>query len=259
MLKYAMLGLTLFLAACGKKADYAVVVPTDVDFVAMLDCKRIFTESGLLVNDSGEQQSEIHNLLKKKSRKEHELFQTFLSNPNEVGIDWSQRAYVFEQSQSNVKVCVLPVLDKEKLRTSILDLAGSQIRGGKFYEEDGYLWASGRHYNIAINEKVCIIIPAVGRERVEGLKARVSTWLTQEENASFVSTKYHEMLQDQDGEVGIYASMSSLPENASFMASMAYSEDMDINTIKYLADISFGDGKLTANGKLLYEDSAMKE
>lgn len=259
IIKYAMLSLVLLLAACGKEAEYANVVPADVEFVATFDCKQILNESGLLATERTESTNQlISTFTKNLSAGETDLFYQILANPSEIGVDWSQKVYAFGEGSSNEGVLVLPVIDTEKLKASFLTFAGSKIRGRKFVDEDGFFWASGRHFYLAINDKVCLVISNENGKQ-DALKQRVRVWLNQKREESFAATKYHDMLLDQDGEIAVFASMSVLPENMSMMASMAYSEDMDISSIKYLANVSLEKGQILADGKILYEDQNLEK
>ena len=250
----------MLLVACGKEAEYAKVIPADVELVATFDSQRILNESGFLNTEGNESQKQfIESLKKNLSAGETELFEQILANPSEVGVDWTQNFYAFVQENTEISALVLPVIDAEKLQNSFLAFLGSKIKGRKFIDEEGYAWAAGRHYYIAVNDKVCILLTTDGKQNAETLKQQVAAWISQDKSKSFVATKYHEMLLDLDGEIAVYASMKMLPENVSLMASMAYSEEMDISSIKYLSDVSFEKGKAVAKGRILYEDDKMKQ
>lgn len=258
--KYAVLSLALLLVACGKEAEYVKVIPADVELVATFDSQRILNESGLLDAQRNEYQTQfIESLKRNLSAGESELFDQILANPQEVGIDWTQKIYAFVHPESELTAFVFSVLDAEKLKASILTFSGSKIRGRKFSDEGEYSWAVGRDFYIALNDKACLLIPSTGKEKTDVLKQQVKLWLNQDKRDSFVSTKYYDMMLDLDGEIGVYASMNILPENVSMMASLAYSEDMDISSIKYLSEISFDKGKIEAEGKMIYEDPKLKE
>ena len=260
LIKYAMLCLVLLLAACGKEPEYVKVIPADVDIVATFDCQRLLDESELLnVDGNDSEKAAIESFKKNLSPGAADLFEKLVANPKEIGLDWSQKAYAFVHVDTDIAALLFPVLDAEKLKDSFITFAGSRLRGRKFTEEDGYSWASGRHFYIAIDHKACLFIAADGKEKPDFIKEKVALWLTQEKDESFASSKFHSMLKDLDGEIGVFASMNSLPENISMIVNMAYSDDMDISSIKYLSDISFKKGKVVANGKILYEDAKMRE
>ena len=260
IVKYAVLCVVLLLVGCGKEAEYVKVVPADADLVATFDCQRIISESGLTEQNVGESQKKFLDSFKKDlSAGEVELFDRILANPNEAGIDWKQKVYGFIHGKSEHAALVMSVIDAEKLKASILAFSGSKVKGHKFSDEDGFSWARTREMHIAINDEACILLAANGREKTDELKKLVAGWLSQSKEESFAATKYHDMLLDVKGEIGVYASMQSLPENISLMASMAYSEEMDIQTIKYLADVSFEKGQMVAKGNLLYEDPKLKK
>lgn len=260
LVKYAVLCVVLLLVGCSKEAEYSKVIPSDVDVVATFDCQRMIAESGMLSDDATDSQKQLIESFKKElSAGETELFDEILADPNSVGIDWSQKVYGFIQSNSRITAFVLSVTDAEKLKAACLAFGGSQIRGRKFTQEDGFSWARTRKMDIAINDKACILVTSAGSEKIQALKERIASWLSQEKEQSFVSTKYHKMLLDLDGEVGLYASMTALPENASMMASMAYTKDVDISSVKYLVDVAFEKGQLVAHGQVLYEDSKFRD
>lgn len=252
--------LALLLSACGREADYAKVIPVDAKIVFTLDCQRILDESGLSATSENEKVQQFTKSIKKNlTASETELFNLILTNPTELGVDWSKKVYGFIQSNTNIAALVLPVTDAETLKSTFLSYVGKRVRGHQFVDEEGFSWASGRHFDVAVANQVCVFILTPGNEKPATLKHRVATWLNQKENESFISTKYHDQLLDLHGEVGFYASITSLPENMSMMSSVVHSEDMDVSSIKYLADVSFEEGQIVAKGKILYEDAIMRD
>ena len=259
-IKYAILSVVLLLVGCGKESEYAKVVPVDAELVATFDCERIMKESGLFAEHASDTQKQfLETFQKNLSVGETELLERIFSNPQEAGIDWSKKIYAFVQSQTHIAAFVIPVSDAERLKASILAFWGPSIKGRKFIDDDLCSWAVSRQFQIAVTNEVCMVVTSGGAEKSQTIKELVTEWLSQPEEQSFISTDYNELLLDLDGEIGLYASMSSLPENMSIMASMAYSEDMDVNSVKYLADVSFKKGEVVAKGKILFEDSDLHE
>ena len=260
IVKYAVLSIVLLLVGCGKEAEYAKVVPADVDVVVTFDCQRMMDESGLLSPDASDAQKKFLASFKKGlSAGESEFFDQLAANPSETGIDWSQKVYGFYQAETGVTALVMSVTDADKLKATVLTFSGSKIRGRKFSEEGGISWASTRKYDIAVADQASVVILSYGDLKKEVLKARVAGWLTQSKEDSFAASKYHDKLLGVDGEVAVYATMSQIPEKVSMLLNLAYSEEMDLGAMKYFAGISFEDGQLVAQGEVLNEDKKVEE
>ncbi len=147
-IKYAMLSLVLLLTACGKNAEYAKVIPADVNLVATFDCQRILEESDLMASQENESQKQFFESIKKNlSAGETELFEQLMANPNELGLDWTQKAFAFVQTESEIGAMLFPVVDAQKLKTALITFSGSKIRGRKFTDEEGYLRINVKYSN----------------------------------------------------------------------------------------------------------------
>ena len=259
LIKYAILSLVLLFTACGTDTEYATVIPKDAEFVVTLDLQSIITKSGLLDKENSSQKNNLKVTSQKDSSEvETALLEAILKNPGELGIDLAKKMYAFEQADTELSGLLFPVLDKEKLKTSIMVLADHLGGLTAFHEEGNYQWTSSPYCYIAMNEKSCVFMLRNEKD-VERLNQKVASWLIQGKDESFVSTPYFDDLHDLKGEIGLYASMQSLPENMSMMASLVHSESMDMMSIKYLASLSFQEGRLEAEGRLLYEDDNVKK
>ena len=259
-ISYTLLSIVLFLVSCGKDTEYSKIIPADVDMVAAFDCERIMKESGLLNTTPNDSQAEFKAMLQKNlSAGEEELLDKIFSNPQEVGVDWTRKVYSFVPTDKQVIAFLFPISDINKLKNSIQTFAGKRLKGKSFGDEGNYSSAVIDRSLVAVTDQACLILSPTQRININELKEIASSWLDQTDKASFVSTDYHDMLLDLDGEIGVFASMKSLPENISVMASMAYPEDMDIRRMNYLMEVSFEKGKLVADGKLLFEDEKLRD
>lgn len=260
IISYALLSIVLFLVSCGENTEYAKVIPTDVDYVATFDGERIMKESGLMDANLSESQLQFKEILKKNlSAGEEELLDKIFSNPQEIGIDWTQKVYAFAPTDKDLKVLLFPVLDEEKLKNSILTFSDSHSKGKSFTDEGAFSYITLNHSFVSITDQACLILVPDGRLKVNPLKEQASIWLNQDDKASFVSSEHYEKLLDLDGEIGLYTNLEGFYKDLSALAGMAYYEDIDISKIKYLVNISFEKGKLVADGKLLFEDAKMRE
>ena len=259
-ISYTLFCMVMFLVSCGQTAEYAKVIPAEVDLVATFDSERIIEESGLLNENLGESQLKFKELIKKNlSAGEEELLDQIFSNPQEIGIDWSGKVYAFVPAKMELTAFLFPVSDAEKLKNSVKTFAGRKMKDRTFKDEECFAAAIVNRSLVAITEQVGLILTPKDGTNPKTLKELASTWFKQSEKSSFMSSPYFDKLSNLDGEIGLFASLERLPENISVMASMAYAEDMDISSIKYLMDISFEKGQVVADGKLMFEDKSIRD
>ena len=255
--RLAILSLVLLMVGCGEKAEYLNVIPADATMVASIDCESLANQSGLVTKNATEAQAQLKSdVLKQLSVGQADLMGKILEDPTESGIDWRKDAYLFTLPKTESMAVVVSVADKEKLKFAIEVMGHDQFRG-KFNEEQDCTWAQNRHACVALTDKVCIFAEAGRGEKMDSLKAKISTWMTQDEAESFVSTKYYKKLTDVEGDVRVFSMLNELPENISMIASMAYAEDMDISALKYFAGMTFHNGAVQGQGKILIEDEKM--
>ena len=255
--KYVILSIILLLAACGKKADYAIVIPKDASIVATFDFQRIFTESGLLAKENNQAKRTFVESFEKNGA-EVESIEKFLKNPTEMGIDFNQKAFAFTHAQTNSTAMVFPVADKDKLKSAFLSFTNLVGDAETFVEEDGYSWAFGYSLCIAMNDELCVIVHNVD-ENKESLKHIVATWLTHEQEASFLSSKYFDDLQNLKGEVGVFASNTGLPVDMSKLSNFISSDKFDLSDVSHLVDFSFEKGRIVVDSRILYKDSKLRD
>ena len=255
--RLAIISLVLLMVGCGKKAEYLNVIPADATVVAVFNCESLADQSGLVAKNATEAQAQLKSdVLKRLSVGQADLMGKILDDPTESGIDWTKEAYMFMLPETETEAVVLSVSDKEKLKFTVEIMGHSQF-GGKFNEELGCTWAQNRRSCVAFNDKVCILAEAGRGEKIDELKAKMADWMSQDSEKSFVSTNYYEMLADVKGDIRFFSTMNHLPENISMIASMAYSEDMDMNALKYFAGITFHKGQLQGKGTIVVEDEKM--
>ena len=264
VLKYAMLCLVLLMVSCSEDTDYVKVIPSDATTVIAYDCKHIIEKSGLFSNEAPDSQKEfVESHVSRLPVGKEELIRRIIDNPGESGIDFNKPMYSFVTADTDTWALALPVIDAQKVKTALEVLADSNLKGGKFTEEEGFAWsrlmANSQSFYIAVNEKVLVVVCKLGSEKRNTIKDRVAIWLNQTEEQSFVTNKYYEKLLDVKGEIKGYFAMTDVPEEALMATQMIYSDNFDFGKVKYLSGISFEKGQLKFDGNLLYEDEKMHE
>ena len=255
--KLAMLSLALLLVGCGKDTEYMNVIPAEAPVVVAFDCEKMAEKCGLFANSPSESQAKIKSdLMNRLSVGQADLLEKILNDPTTSGVDWTQKAYLFMVPNTKLCAVVVSVTDKEKLRFTLEVMGKEDFRGG-FHDENGYTWIQGKDQLIAFNDKACVSVDTGTSKQNKELKSNIDLWMAQSADKSFVSTEYFEMLADRKGEVAIFSDLNQLHENVSLLVSTIYAEEVEMNDLKYLAGISFGNGQLAVNGELVVKDEKL--
>lgn len=114
-LKYCFVSVTiLFLASCNKNEDYTILIPTDADFVALINPKSI-AEKG---NFEALEQYKIFQLanteIKNQDPALEELLNTIKDNPTSAGVDIISPIYIFGQKINGKNMVALTANMRDK-------------------------------------------------------------------------------------------------------------------------------------------------
>lgn len=260
LLKIILICFVFSFVACNKETEQTKVIPADVDYVASFDCEAILTQIGAHSSFTGTHPNHLLDLSSSNQNNSLNFIVTnIVSQSSETGIDWSEKMFSFRPSGSSLVTLLLPIKDAIQFKKFLLELANMNKFSGAITEAPLFSWVSISNLHIAFTDKVCFVILNDLLQSEDELNAKVSNWLTLEREQSFVSTQYYSQLIHLDGEIGIYSLLNHLPENLSLLASLVSSEDADLSSLRYLANISLEAGKIVAEGQLLFEDTNLRD
>ncbi len=143
---YSIFVLILLLASCSKKDDYTILIPTDADFVALINPKSI-AEKGNLGQIN---QYKIYQLaedeIKNQDPAMNELLTKIKENPTSAGIDIISPIYLFGQKieGKNMVALITNMRDKDDFEENLKAIyKGLYKKEITFDEVEGFTTISG--------------------------------------------------------------------------------------------------------------------
>ena len=118
---YSILFIILLFASCSKKDDYTVLIPTDADFVALINPKSI-AEKG---NFQKLNQYKFYQLAEGEIKNQDPTFDKLLTeikdNPTSAGIDIISPIYLFGQkiNGKNMVAIITNMRDKDQFEENL--------------------------------------------------------------------------------------------------------------------------------------------
>ncbi len=197
----------LLLAACGKKKEYAKLIPRDAAIVVM-------TQPKALVQSLGGTAA-IEKFI---VQSDNELLKSLLSSPEEAGVDAAEQAYLFATLNRDEPTLLMKLKKKSALE-QWLEKMHQQGMSDKLQRRGDFSWTffKGQGYCAFTDELVVWVhAPLVAPEIV---LTRLSQLLRQDEEESFLSTNSFQQLSELDENIAFYLSLSTLP-NAEEISSL---------------------------------------
>ncbi len=143
---YSILFLILLLAGCSKNEDYTVLIPTDADFVALINPKSI-AEKG---NFQKLEQYKIYQLAEGELKNQDPTFDQLLNdiknNPTSAGIDIISPIYIFGQkiNGKNMVALITNMRDKDQFEKHLSTIYKGLYKNDiSFEKKDGFTTISG--------------------------------------------------------------------------------------------------------------------
>jgi len=143
---YSILFIILLFAGCSKNEDYTVLIPTDADFVALINPKSI-AEKG---NFQKLEQYKIYQLAEGELKNQDPTFDQLLNdiknNPTSAGIDIISPIYIFGQkiNGKNMVALITNMRDKDQFEKHLSTIYKGLYKNDiSFEKKDGFTTISG--------------------------------------------------------------------------------------------------------------------
>ena len=143
---YSILFIILLFASCSKKDDYTVLIPTDADFVALINPKSI-AEKG---NFQKLNQYKFYQLAEGEIKNQDPTFDKLLTeikdNPTSAGIDIISPIYLFGQkiNGKNMVALITNMRDKDQFEENLSTIyKGLYKKDISFADKEGFTTISG--------------------------------------------------------------------------------------------------------------------
>lgn len=118
---YSILASILLFASCSKNDDYTILIPTDADFVALINPKSIAEKGNFQKLDQYKIYQLAENEIKNQDPAMNELLKTIKDNPTSAGIDIISPIYVFGQKieGKNMVALITNMKDKDQFEENL--------------------------------------------------------------------------------------------------------------------------------------------
>lgn len=143
---YSILIIILLISSCNKNDDYTILIPTDADFVALINPKSI-AEKG---NFNKLEQYKIYQLAENEIKNQDpildELLKNIKDNPTSAGVDIISPIYIFGQklNEKNMVATIANMRDKDQFEEHLTTIYKSIYKKDISFEKvDGFTTISG--------------------------------------------------------------------------------------------------------------------
>lgn len=252
------LAVLLLLTACTGKNDYEKALPEDAALVAALDLRSIATKSGLAGEAGQADTDRLAGLLKSGLAGSDGLIDRMMSDPEESGLSFTDKAYFFAGPRAAFAGLLMRTADDGKL-TELLEMLEAQHVCEPLREADGCTWTVMGKVLVAYNSEAFVAVTNAAGRKPDDMQHTVAMWLRQERERSFAATADFAHIQHTEADVAVLASLALLPERTIRPLTMGVSAELKREDVRLLAELRFEPGRLCADIRSLTTDEVMAE
>ncbi len=255
-----MISLVIIFSACSKKSNYSNVIPVDASEVAAIHLKNLVTKAGLSNKENKETIEKLTTAFKSgMSSTSFKEFETILKNPEESGIDLSLPIYLFNSPELPYMSITAKVNDKNKL-ASLFEILEKEKICAPLNKVEGYHFTEiGTQLFVAFNSNAILIINHDNTASQEEIKQKVTKLFEQTEKNSIVSTSAFKKMQQQNEDVDLLVSPSSILGEYAQQINYGLPENIDLKKLWIVGGLSFEEGKIKVKYENYTEDATLKK
>lgn len=255
-----IISLVIIFSACSKKSDYSNVIPVDASEVAAVHLKNLVTKAGLGNKENKEAIERLTTAFKSgMNSTSFKQFEAILKNPEESGIDLSLPLYLFSSPEFPYMSVTAKVNDKDKL-TSLLNILEKEKICTQLDKVEGYQFTEiGTQLFVAFNSSAILLINHDNTVSQEAIKQRVTKLFEQTEKNSIVSTSAFKKMQQQNEDVDLLVSPSSILGEYAQQINYGLPENIDLKKLWIVGGLSFEEGKIKVKYENYTEDATLKK
>lgn len=239
----------LIMISCEKKSGtYTAVIPSDVTALISLDTKGMIQKSGV----SEDQRTEF--IAKLMTELRHSMddtstnaLESFLRDPETVGISASDRTYIFALAAEAEQTAVLmSIKDRSKLEETFSTLAKGQT-ATPITQANAYSWVIlGEKTVCGFDDHSMLIMIAQDESQIEQIKQTYNTLFTLKPEKSITSAKNFQKMTDQQYDIEFIVATK---EAYKMMLSSIYSEMLSTSGFQFedlyfIGGINFEKGRV---------------
>ncbi|WP_313375984.1 DUF4836 family protein [Chishuiella sp.] len=147
LFKYCILLISIFLiSSCNQNKDYTILIPTDADFVALINPKAIAEKGNFKQLNQYKFYQLFESEIKNQDPKINELFQGIKESPTSAGVDIISPIYIFGQKiqSKNMIALIANMRDKDQFEDHLkIIYKGIYNQEISFEKENGFTTIKG--------------------------------------------------------------------------------------------------------------------
>lgn len=248
-----LITLVTILAGCSKKYDYTDVIPRDASMVISVDFNKLYQKSNIDKSGNGKIfKSQLDNLIKDFfSNMDEDDINSILHNPNQTGIDFTNKGYVFIGRESKTYGLLFKVSNKKNILK--FDSSKNQI---SFKKEHGYNVFTSDNFIIIFNDTAFLVLSS-NYPTDESLRQYAFSLM--EENKEKECPAELKSLFDKQDDLSAYFDMNFIPDGMISSARMGMSGELLLKDLKFITTANFETGKIDVLIDNITEESNLVE
>lgn len=246
--------LLLFIVCSCTKTDYRSVIPADATLVASVDMRSIAEKSDIGASDMMKKVRDV--VLSSVKDDEADKIGAFLSAPSELGIDFTERVYIFKM-RDGLMGAVMKVYDADRLDAALDVMSNMGLATGKKKNFGMSVGELMDDCSYAFDGDIMLLVASMeGRPHSYRLKAMERLVESGEENAFITSDTYTEMTSRGNNDICFYGTMSVLPDDVRNTLRTVLPKGTDA---RCLGDVIFDNGKAVLRCSLSGADESSEK
>ena len=252
-----MMLLVGIMASCASGDNYESALPKDAALVVSVNPASMAEKSGLAGEEGTAVVQKLGDALKSGMQGSEQLIDKMMDDPDESGIDFRKDMYFFVESQT-VSAGILARVSHAGKLEALFDELGRQQICSSLKEEDGCTWTVLGNVLAAYTSDALLLLTDPNGGSPQDMRHTASMLLRQNENEGYRATPDFGLLKKGKGDIVALGSLDLIPGKYVTPMLMGISGDLKLEDVKYLAEIRFGQGKMTVDFTDLTTDAVMK-
>ena len=250
--------LMVLLCACEKQVRYENALPQDAALVVQADFAAMVDKSGLNRDEGKKVVRHLADVLKSGMDGADGLIDKIMDNPDESGLELSEKVYFFAEPKSERIGLLSKVSDKDKLK----DLLKALQRQGiceDIHKGDGCSWSVMGNVLLAYSSSAMLAIAdPKGDEARDNLHA-AEKLLRQTDGEGFTATDNYAEMMKKEGDLLAFVSLNILPASLPSLVTMGLSAELNLADVKYVASLDFASGKAVLDVTSITTDAVVMD
>lgn len=239
----------LLFVSCSKDKEYTRVIPSDASFVMSMDVASIIKKSGLM--DSGQStMKNISGILK------NEKLAKLVENPSDAGLSLTDKVYCF-LTADQTPVVLIKVSDKDKLEDAFKLMQGESLCDD-VEKASSYSLTTLHGFGLCAFDNSSLVLMQTANPHSLPVKEAIGKLMDQEVKNSIAENAGFKKMADQKGDIGVFASFAAVPQLTATSMMMGLPEDANLKELMFIAQMSFENGKASAECEYYTENESLK-